>query len=277
MTQGADQDNKLVLIKIKMRVKKLVVALMFMSLAIQGWAVDNSIYIDQSGDNATITMTQDGTGNRVRGLDAAGTGNTTPATIYGDNVTVTVEQVGSGNVLKLGIDTGTASGGADSSVNYSITGSNSVASISMKNDGAISSLSNVIDITQVSTTGATVSVLMTGTSNTLTSTQTGGSYAALTANISGTNNTATVNQSGGANNSANITQSGDYATASVTTVGASNSVTISQSGGTTGQTATISLTGSSNTASITQQGTADHTTNITGVGSGNSFTIIQRN
>ena len=57
----------------------------------------------------------------------------------------------------------------------------------------------------------------------------------------------------------------------------SNSVTISQSGGTTGQTATISLTGSSNTASITQQGTADHTTNISGVGSGNSFTIIQRN
>ena len=277
MTQGADQDNKLVQIKIKMRVKKLVVALMFMSSAIQGWAVDNSIYIDQSGDNATITMTQDGTGNRVRGLDAAGTSNTTPATIYGDNVTVTVEQVGSGNMLKLGIDTGTASGGTDSSVNYSITGSNSVASISMKNDGAISSLSNVIDITQVSTTGATVSVLMTGTSNTLTSTQTGGSYAALTANISGTNNTATVNQSGGASNSANITQSGDYATASVTTVGASNSVTISQSGGTTGQTATISLTGSSNTASITQQGTADHTTNITGVGSGNSFTIIQRN
>ena len=37
MTQGADQDNKLVQIKIKMRVKKLVVALMFMSSAIQGW------------------------------------------------------------------------------------------------------------------------------------------------------------------------------------------------------------------------------------------------
>ena len=29
-----------------------------------GYAADNSVYIDQTGDNSTITMTQDGSGNR---------------------------------------------------------------------------------------------------------------------------------------------------------------------------------------------------------------------
>jgi hypothetical protein len=59
-------------------------------------------------------------------------------------------------------------------------------------------------------------------------------------------------------------------------VGASNSVTVNQSGGTSGHTATVSLTGSSNTASVTQSGSVDQTTSIIGTGSGNSYTIIQR-
>ena len=54
-------------------------------------AADNSIYIDQAGDNSTIVVTQDGAGNIVRGIQGAGTGNTTPAIVRGD-----------GNQVKLG-------------------------------------------------------------------------------------------------------------------------------------------------------------------------------
>ena len=46
-------------------------------------AADNSIYIDQAGDNSTISVTQDGAGNTVRGIQGVGTGNTTPAIIRG--------------------------------------------------------------------------------------------------------------------------------------------------------------------------------------------------
>ena len=33
-----------------------------------GWAADNNIYVDQAGDNSTITIRQDGSGNKVKGI-----------------------------------------------------------------------------------------------------------------------------------------------------------------------------------------------------------------
>ena len=82
---------------------KIMVAMIFSASA---FAADNSIYIDQAGDNATISVTQDGTSNVVRGIQGVGTGNTTPAKIYGDGNQVSVSQVGSNNVLNLGINRG---------------------------------------------------------------------------------------------------------------------------------------------------------------------------
>ena len=52
-----------------------ILALTVMSLS--GYAADNSIYIDQAGDNSTITITQDGAGNTVRGLPGVGTSSQT--------------------------------------------------------------------------------------------------------------------------------------------------------------------------------------------------------
>jgi len=82
------------------------------------FASDNSIYIDQTGDNAVISITQDGTGNIVRGIQGTGTSNTTPAGIYGDGNEVTVNQVGSGNVLNMGINRGTGTGTTGNTVTY---------------------------------------------------------------------------------------------------------------------------------------------------------------
>ena len=41
------------------------------------YAVDNSIYIDQLGDNATVNISQDGAGNRVKGIISGNPGQTT--------------------------------------------------------------------------------------------------------------------------------------------------------------------------------------------------------
>ena len=87
--------------------RKLFATLLVSAMMLTGSnAADNSIYIDQAGDNATISVTQDGTSNVVRGIQGVGTGNTTPAKIYGDGNQVSVSQVGSNNVLNLGINRG---------------------------------------------------------------------------------------------------------------------------------------------------------------------------
>ena len=113
--------------------KKLnqVMTAIVMLFASQVFAADNSVYIDQTGDNSVITMLQDGATNRIRGIQGTGTGNTTPSKIKGDNVTLTVEQVGSGNILNLGVVTATASGGVDTSILYRVTGNAGIGTINM--------------------------------------------------------------------------------------------------------------------------------------------------
>ena len=93
-------------------------------------ASDNSIYIRQSGDNATVTMQQDGTGNVVRGIQGSGSDNTTPAVIAGNNNQVTVSQVGTGNILDIGLNTSVAEGiGSGNSFTDTVTGNNSTGVI----------------------------------------------------------------------------------------------------------------------------------------------------
>ena len=50
-----------------------LLTVMLLSISTISLATDNSIYIDQAGDNSTITMTQDGAGNRVKGILSNGT------------------------------------------------------------------------------------------------------------------------------------------------------------------------------------------------------------
>ena len=47
--------------------RKLLTVMLF-GISVTSWAVDNSVYIDQAGDDSTITMTQDGAGNKVKGI-----------------------------------------------------------------------------------------------------------------------------------------------------------------------------------------------------------------
>ena len=257
--------------------KNKIVAVILMVISSLATGSDNSIYIDQAGDNATITMLQEGAGNRIRGIQGVGTGNTTPSKIKGDAVNVSIEQVGSGNVLNLGMDTATANGSSPTSVIYKVTGSNAVGTINLNNAGTGVNSSTSLDIDQAGD-GAIATVNILGANNSLTVDQSGGNNNKLVATINASSTTSVINQTGGGGNETTLNLTGDKGTVNLTTVGALNITSITQSGGSTsGHSATISLTGSSNNTTVVQQGTIDTAVNIVGVGSGNTFNITTKN
>ena len=253
---------------------KQIVALLMISFGAVSFAADNSIYIDQTGDNATINITQDGAGNVVRGIQGAGSSNTTPSKIYGDNNQVTVNQVGSGNTLSLGVVTTTGSGMIDPTVNYSVTGNNATAIINSNNTGSGVSESNSITVNQTGNT-ANLNLNMLGSGNTFNATTSGGASNSIVATINANTTNTTISQTGGGGNSTTLDMTGDKGTVDITTVGATNTTTITQSGGATnGHYTKLDYNGSGNTTSITQSGTsADSIVNIKSVGSSNTFTI----
>ena len=255
---------------------KLSTFIMLLMVSMSVLSVDNSIYIDQAGDGATINVTQDGAGNRVRGIQGVGTGNTTPAKINGDNVQVDISQVGANNTLNLGIVTDTANGSSPTSVNYSVTGGNNTGTINLNNSGTGTNSSSAIDITQTGGS-STTNVSMLGSNNSLTANQSGGS-AQLISTVDASNTTQTINTSGGTDNRVTTNLTGDKGTVVVDMIGASNHATITQDGGgTAGHYAKLDVNGSNNTYSVNQSGTIDTTVNIKTVGSGNTFGIVTKN
>ena len=161
--------------------RKLTAILVLSAMATLGYAADNSIYINQSGDNSAITVTQDGAGNVMRGVQGTGSGNTTPATINGNSNTVTVDQVGTGNILNFGIATAIANGSPLQNGNtylYTVNGNNNIGTIDSNNNGSGQSASNFVSVTQTGNTNvADVNVL--GTNNAITATTAGGNVNSM--------------------------------------------------------------------------------------------------
>ena len=243
------------------------------------FAADNSIYIDQAGDNSTIGITQSGAGNVVRGIQGVGTSNVTPAKINGNGNTVTVNQVGQSNTLDLGINTSAATGATGGNTySYSVTGNNATAVINSNNAGTGTSGSNSVDIAQTGN-NANANVNILGSKNVFNVITSGGASNSVINTTNGDSNTNNISMTGGGSNSATINQTTSNADITLTSLGASNTFTISQDGvaGTNGHSTTLDFNGSSNTASVTQAGTIDTTVNVKSVGSGNAFTINTHN
>ena len=246
-------------------------------LVTSGYASDNSIYIDQSGDNSTITMLQEGSGNRIRGIQGTGSGNTTPSIIKGDAISVDVQQIGSGTVLNLGIDTTTTNGASPTTLKYKVTGNNAVGTINLNNGGLGISASQNLNIDQTGD-GAIADINMLGSINSLVAVQSGGNNNKLVATINAANTTSTVTQTGGGGNETTLNLTGDRGTVDIVTDGALNKTSVTQSGGgVSGHYAKVDIFGSSNTTTINQSGTIDTTINMKSVGSGNTFTLTSRN
>lgn len=258
--------------------KQLKVLLSFLTMiAMPIYAADNTIYIDQTGDNATITILQDGASNRVRGIQGAGTGNTTPAKLNGDAIVVDIQQIGSGNILNMGIVTTTANGSSPTDITYVVTGNNATATLNLNNDGQGTNASTTLNINQTGD-GAITNLNILGSDNTLTATTSGGNNNKLIGTINANNTNVTISQTGGGGNETTLNLTGDKGTVNITTVGATNITSITQSGGgVTGHTAILNYTGSGNNTTINQSSNIDTTVNILSSGSGNTFNITTSN
>ena len=284
--------------------RKLLTILMLSGMTTLGYAVDNSIYIDQTGSNAVINITQDGAGNTVKALTS---NRTDSAIINADGTNIDIKQVGSGNTVSLGInasvgsgrsvdltysnqDPGTAGRADGSSAVININASNQIATSNIS-VGAIQTGNNSrlgVDITgnnsslSVTTKGAGDEVYSkmrgdTNIANVSFSGTVGGNYANIDQggtglntvgiNASGADNTIGITQSNGSGNSVTI---GGYTSGAMT--GDGNTIQVVQNG--TSNTANLGISGASNTVNINQGGTGQDA-NVKLSGASNTVNISQ--
>ena len=259
-------------------------------LAITGiaGAADNSIYIDQTGDNSTINITQSGYGNVVRGIQPLpnANDNTVNARIYGSNNQLAITQTGSNNRLDLGVQTMTGNGGAGNpTVTYTVTGDNAKAKIDSNNEGTGISESNSIAVNQTgNNSGLNARVL--GGENSLSINTGGGDGNGVNSFVNGGNNSQNISLLGGGNNVATVLQGVaspvNNSSVGINLVGASNVFSVTQDGGTVGNQVTVggytggsAMTGSGNSITVSQYGSADNTANLGITGSNNTITANQ--
>jgi hypothetical protein len=191
----------------------LIVAMIMASLG--AWA--NEVYIEQVGDSSTITVTQDGTGNKV---GDSGVGN--EAFIGGGSNTVTIDQIGSNNTLAMTVN------GASASVIVDVTGSGNESTI---NCGTTQS---------AGCSSSTIKQVIVGDDNIVTQNLGTGANHSSEINITGSTNTVTHTSTNTGASTVAITATGDL-----------NTIGVTQSG-ITAKTVSVNSTGNSNTVSITQ-------------------------
>ena len=209
--------------------RKLLAILMVSGMVSSGaWA--NDVYMEQVGDNSTVSITQTGAGNMING-NIGGLGNPDDAAlIKGDLNDVTINQIGAGNIASIIINN--QSNGTGATVVISADGSNNTQNISCGT--ALSSNCNAGNIRSE----------ITGNNNNTVQTLSGGVIKSTIA-INGDYNNVTHTASGIGLHSGEITVSGS-GTSSV-----ANAVVLTQSGALT-KNAVITSNGSNNNIIVTQ-------------------------
>jgi len=259
--------------------RKVLTILMLAVMPTLGYAVDNSIYIDQTGSNAVINITQDGAGNTVKALTS---NRTDAAIINADGANIAITQVGSGNTVSLGVSASVTSG-ISTDITYStgtsgVTGSTAIFNV---NAGGNQSNASKTSINVLQTGNSSkFEADVTGTGNSISATTAGPSddvYSKMrgssnTANISfsgtGGSNQAILDQSGTGNNAIGINVSSTGNLFGITQVGSLNTATIG------GYSAGSSLSGDDNTVQINQNGTSN-LANLGITGASNNVNINQ--
>lgn len=196
-------------------IKRTLKGALILASMLVGIAGANELYMEQSGDNSTITITQDGASNLI------GT-QLSPAIIGGGSNTVTIDQIGSGNELYFTVN------GASTSMVVSVTGSNNISNITCGSGASASCSGSTIwqtitgdgnEVTQSLGTGANheSKIAVTGDTNTVTHTSTNSGAVTMQYNVVGDLNNISVTTSGTTAKTLNAT-----------TTGSSNTVTIVQ-------------------------------------------------
>lgn len=175
----------------------------------------NDVYIEQVGENSTITITQQGSDNNI---------GTVLESFYigsGSN-TVTIDQIGNTNSLTGSIN------GVATDLTISTTGSNNIQEVIC--GGA----------TTATCSGSTISQTIVGDYNT------------VTQNLgSGANHTSSINVTGDYNSVTHTSTNTGVTNASITVMGDTNTIGVTQSG-ILPKTISLSSTGNNNNISILQ-------------------------
>lgn len=208
--------------------KLLAILLLSGMMATGAWA--NDVYVEQIGDNSSVSITQTGAGNLVNG-NVGGLGAADDAAlIKGDLNNVTISQIGASNTLSMIINN--ESNGTGATVVVSADGSNNTQTI-----GCGTALSS-------SCNASVIRSEITGNNNNTVQTLSGGVVQSKIA-INGNYNNVTHLASGAGLHSGEITVSGSGSNS------APNTVTLTQSGALT-KSAVITSNGSNNNISVTQ-------------------------
>lgn len=206
-----------------------ILAILMTTVMLSSGAWANDVYVEQIGDNSSVSITQDGAGNMVNG-NVGGLGNVDdPALILGDLNDVTISQIGSGNQISMIINNGAGTG---ATVVVSANGNDNTQTI-----GCGTALSSTCS-------ASTISSQITGNSNNTVQTLSGGVVNSTIA-INGNWNNVTHTASGAGQHSGEITVSGSG------TSNLANAVTLIQSGAQT-KNAVITSNGSNNNVIVTQ-------------------------
>jgi hypothetical protein len=209
--------------------RKLLAILLASGMVSTGaWA--NDVYVEQIGDNSSVSITQTGAGNLVNG-NVGGTGNTDDAAlIRGDLNDVTINQIGASNTISMIINN--ESSGTGSTVVVSASGSGNNQTI-----GCGTSVSSDCNASVIRSE-------ITGNNNNTVQTLSGGVVQSKIA-VNGNYNNVTHTASGVGLHSGEITVSGSG------TSTLANAVTLTQSGAQT-KNAVITSNGSNNNVIVIQ-------------------------
>jgi hypothetical protein len=217
---------------------------LFGLMLMAGSALANDIYIQQSGDNLDLDITQDGQSNEAGD-------STTAMSLTGDSMTFSISQVGDQNLIEATINGATytgninltggmntvdldcAAGNCDTvSMSIDVTGDSADITVDLGSTADASDYVGTIDITSaaaetftltVNAAAADADIDITNSSgsvgNTSTYTQTGDgdtSGHSLTHSHTGDGGVINMSQSGIYDNTINVTTSGDNATIDIT-------------------------------------------------------------
>ena len=207
-------------------------------------ATTNSVFIDQSGDNPTVNMTQIGSGNKAGSA-------LSPVYLRGIGQNIVTIQQGDNNVIStLQVTNGT-------------TGSVG-ASVTIEQIGNSNTVDAVCGDTSTGCDRAKINWQFSGDSNSM---YYRGKGSDLTSQVSVAGN----------GNAFNVSMIGDKHSQIVSVSGDNNNFNLSQtSTGASGSSMLISQNGTGTTFNVQQSGAVDNVLSINSVSNGGSFNILQR-
>jgi hypothetical protein len=218
-----------------------------------GTATTNRIFIDQSGDNPNVNMTQDGSGNKAGSAQR-------PVYLRGIGQTVVTRQIGATNEINLEVVNATTGAGVGATVTIQQIGNTNTVD-------AACGYGNASDGTTALSgcKAADLNWKFTGNSNNL---QFRGTGEDLKSAIDVTGNS----------NVFRIDAIGDKHTQTIKVAGDTNTFNINQrSTGAAGSSIWVDLAGNSKNLTIAQTGTIDSVLNIKSVSNSGTFNITQKN